>query len=119
MRNIIRWILLIVCVALGLLYLNSAAFSTWAAGGPPTEVPGAWINRAHIHLSFSISIIMTGILLFLSIKEDFKYKKSKYLKVWLIIVPIVLSYPKLIEFYLVDSCLDSGGSWSKKEFKCL
>lgn len=119
MRNLIRWILLILCIVLGLLYLNSAAFSLWAAGGPPTKVPDAWLNRSLINFSYSLSFILVGVLLFTSIKESFNYKKSKYLIACLIIVPITLGYPKLRELTLIDSCTDAGGSWSKKEFKCI
>lgn len=118
LKNIIRWVLLLGLIAMGLLYLNSTAYSLWAAGGPPTEVPHAWLNRALVHFGFSVAFIFTGIMCFKALKNGFYLKKSKLLKYWLITLLIVLGYPQLREFYLVDKCLDSGGAWSKRHFEC-
>jgi len=117
-KNIARWIALIGLIGLGLLYLNSTAFSLWAAGGPPTEVPKAWLHRALVQFGFSIASFATAIFVFKVLKPGFSFKGKKILYVWLIIVAVSISYPPIKEFILVDTCLDSGGKWSEKHFEC-
>jgi hypothetical protein len=118
LRNITRWVLLLSLIGIGLLYLNSTAYSLWAAGGPPTETSKAWLNRALVHFGFSVAFIFTGIMCFSGLQKGFNFKGSKLFRIWLITLVIVLGYPQLREFYLVDSCLDSGGAWSKRHFEC-
>jgi len=118
MRQIIRWFLTLGFIALGLLYLNSAFFSTWAAGGPPTKYPHAWAQRALQHFGFSISLIATGIMAFIGLKKNYNLKKSKYKYVWLVLLLLSLGYPKAREWLLIDKCLDSGGAWNYEYFEC-
>jgi hypothetical protein len=60
-RKIIRWGCSIPLFALGLLYLNSAAFSFWAAGGPPTPNPEQWIMRGNYHVGIAVALILISI----------------------------------------------------------
>jgi hypothetical protein len=117
-RNIIRWLLPLGLIALGLLYLNSTFFSAWVAGGPPNDYPHAWAQRALIHFGFSISLVASGLMAFVSLRTDFKWKVSKYKYLWLLILLIGLGYPKVREWVLIDKCLDSGGAWSYQYFEC-
>ena len=119
LRKVSRWILLLLLISIGLLYLNSTFYSLWAAGGPPTEVPQAWINRAIVHFGLSIFFILTGVMCFVALKKGFKLKKSKYFLFWVLAVSVALGYPQVREFLKVDSCLDSGGSWDERKFECI
>ena len=68
-RNLARWVALLVCVALALLYLNSAAYSAWLSGGPPTAIPQAWAHRALAHLCYSVAALLVGLALFRGIRS--------------------------------------------------
>jgi hypothetical protein len=118
MRQIIRWFLTLGFIALGLIYLNSTIFSTWAAGGPPTKHPHAWAQRALVHFGFCVSFIATGVMAFIGLRRDFNWRKSKYKYIWLILLLLSLGYPKAREWLLIDKCLDSGGAWSSEYFEC-
>src|SRR5579872_869252 len=52
-----RWFLGGALVIVGVLYLNSAAYSAWAAGGPPTHYPHAWLHRAALHFGYAIAAL--------------------------------------------------------------
>ncbi len=116
--NSIRWAFLLGLIASGLLYLNSAAYSAWVAGGPPNDYPHAWEQRALVHFGISISLMASGVMAFISFKSDFKWKASQYKYVWLLILLLGLGYPKTREWILTDKCLDSGGTWSSQHFDC-
>lgn len=118
LRNILRWILLLGLTAFGMLYLNSTVYSLWAAGGPPTEVPNAWLHRSLVHFGFSVALITTGIFFFRALRKGYIYKGSKAWGIWIVIITISLGGPPLREFVQIDSCLDSGGKWSKKHHEC-
>ena len=118
LRRIVRWGILIILIILGLIYLNSSVFSIWAANGPPCEIPKTYMNRALIHFCYSVSSTFTGIIIFVALKAGLKINKSILFKVWLITIITLIAYPQVREFYLVDSCHDSGGSWNKKYFEC-
>ena|SRR3989442_10188942 len=61
-----RWCVGGALVIVGLLYLNSAAYSAWAAGGPPTHYPHAWLHRAALHFGYAIAAFCTAaVVLFL------------------------------------------------------
>ncbi len=117
-KNITRWIALLGLIGFGLLYLNSTVFSLWAAGGPPTEVPNAWLHRALVHFGISVALFATGVFLFKLLKPGFSSKGKKIVYVWFVIMAIAIGYPPTKEFILVDACLDSGGKWSEKHFDC-
>ena len=105
-------------IGLSLLYLNSTAYSLWAAGGPPTEVPNAWLHRALVNFGYSISLFAGAILAFKVLKTGFSINKSKSVYIWLLIIASALVYPQAKEYLLIDSCLDSGGKWSEQYFEC-
>jgi hypothetical protein len=117
-KNILRWIALLGLIGLGLLYLNSTMFSLWAAGGPPTEVPNAWLYRALVHFGFSVALFATAIFIFKVLKPGFSFKDKKIQYIWLVVIAVTIGYPPIKKFILIDSCLDSGGKWSPDHFEC-
>jgi len=117
-KNPLRWFLLITFVIFGLLYLNGAASSWWLSWGPPTDYPEAWEQQAIKRLSISLILLFTGPMIFVALKDEFSYKKSRYIYIWVVIILASVSYPKSREWLLIDTCLDSGGKWEHKYFKC-
>jgi len=118
LKAVARWVLSVGLICLSLLYLNSAAFNSWASWGPPTKYPRAYAQIALIHLGYSIALFATGIMVFIALKKDFSWRRSKYKYIWLILLILCLGYPKAREFELIDKCLDSGGSWNNEYFEC-
>ena len=117
-RNIAKWLALIVCIVFGLLYLNGAASSWWLSWGPPTDYPKLWEHQSIKRLGYSLTLIATGFMLFIALKENFKFKESIFKYIWLLVISVSLLYPSVREFVLIDGCLDSGGKWSGKYFVC-
>ncbi len=117
-REISRWVLLLGFAAMGLLYLNSTMASLWAAGGPPTAVPNAWLHRALVHFGFSVSLLATGVCIFRTLKSGYIFKGSKTWKVWLLTVVVALGWPPFNKFLEIDSCLDLGGRWIYTHHEC-
>jgi hypothetical protein len=62
-RRIIRWGSSIPLLGLALLYLNSAAFSFWAAGGPPTPNPKEWIARGNHHFFIAMALGILALII--------------------------------------------------------
>jgi len=116
--NVFRWLFLILFTVAGLLYLNGAAYSSWVSWGPQNEYPKLLEHRSIVWLGFSIVLLSTGIVVFRSLREGYKFKVSKYIIFWLMLAIISLGYPVVREFLLIDNCLDSGGAWSAKYFDC-
>lgn len=117
-KNIARWIALIGLIGFALLYLNNIAYSLWAAGGPPTEVPKAWLHRVLVHFGFAVALFATAIFVFKVLKPGYSFKGKKILYIWFVIVAVAIGYPSIKEFFSIDTCLDSGGKWSEKHFDC-
>lgn len=117
-RNILRWLILLIFICTGLLYLNSAAFKAWVSGGPPTDYPKLWLHGSLVHFGYSLSLFTTGIMFFISLKAGFVWSKSKFKYVWLMLLLLCLGYPKIKKWILIDKCLDSGGSWNSEYFEC-
>jgi len=44
-KTIIRWLLFSGIIGFGLIYLNSAAYSTWISGGPAAKYPHTWAQK--------------------------------------------------------------------------
>jgi hypothetical protein len=113
-----RWFLSAGLIVLGSIYLNSAFFSTWAAGDSLTRRPHAWEQRALLHCGYSVGLIATGIMALIGLKTNYNWRKSKYKYIWLILLLLSLGYPKAREWILIDKCLDSGGQWDIEYFEC-
>jgi hypothetical protein len=117
-KNLVRWLLLIVCVIFGMLYLNGAFASWWASWGPLTDYPSAWVQQAIKRLCVAIAFLFTGPMIFLLLKNGYKFKNSFYKYVWLFVIILSITYPYIREFFLIDKCLDSGGAWNEEYFVC-
>lgn len=113
-----RWLALITCIVFGLLYLNGAASSWWLSWGPPTDYPKVWEHRSIVRLGYSLSLLFTGIMLFIALKENYNFRQSLFKYIWLVVVLVSLFFPSVREFMLIDSCLDSGNKWSEIHFEC-
>lgn len=115
-KNSIRWVILLVCIGVALLYLNGGLASAWVAGGPPHDYPEAWLQHSYKQLSYSVAALCTGCLLFIALGQSFTRSKAKFL--WALLLVCSLTYPHYREFMLSDTCLDSDGSWDAATFKC-
>jgi hypothetical protein len=66
LRSLCRWSGAAGLVAVGVAYLNSAAFSAWVAGGPPTDHPEVWLRRALLHVMLGgAALLLSGLWLYL------------------------------------------------------
>jgi hypothetical protein len=117
-RNTIRWLLLITCIVVGLFFLNSAAYASWVSWGPPNEYPLSWEQAAIVRLVFALAAFSVGSIFFITLRKGFSFKHPN-VKFYFFIVAVVITiaYPQAREFILIDSCLDSGGSWQSDYFQ--
>ena len=118
-RSTIRWLLLFGCITVGLFFLNSAAFASWLSWGPPNKYPLSWEQASIVRLGFALAALSVGSIFFIVLSKGFSFKAHNY-KLYFFIVVLTLSigYPKARELFLVDGCLDSGGSWQSDYFQC-
>ncbi len=111
-----RWAALLAGGALALVYLNSAAYSAWAGGGPPTTIRDAWMHRAFAHLCYAVAAALGGILLFRVIRRPPRLDRAAL--VLAVLALVVIAAPHARRFLLVNRCLDSGGRWDAAAFRC-
>jgi len=62
LRPVLRWLLLVLFIAGGLLFLNSAIFHAWAADVPPGLYPEIHRSIAGKHLLISITMFCLSVL---------------------------------------------------------
>lgn len=99
----------------GLFVLNHSFYSFWLASGPPNDYPEVWYQQGIISGSYAVALFTCGVCcqFYLS-----KLKSSYIFWFVLFLVAIGLAYPYSKEWLLIDACLDGGGSWSQKYFRC-
>lgn len=112
-RAIFRWSVLLAAIALCLIYVNSAAYRAWLAGGPPTPNPEGWLFSAGNYLSWALAFLSVGIGLFLLIGR--LPAVSKIAVAFLLLSGILAVVPSAREFVAKGSCLDAGGKRSARE----
>ena len=117
-KKIARWFLTIGLTVLGLLYLNSFIFYRWAASGPPTEIPIFLNHSALIQFGYSIALFLAAAVVFNTLKPGFSIRGTRIIYIFLMIIVFAIAYPLSKKFFLIDACLDSGGSWSEYYFEC-
>lgn len=117
-RKLIRWTFLILSLAAGLFFLNSAFFCAWVSGGPPNDYPKAWLHQSYVNFGYSGAFIATGFMGFKGLRKEFNWKKSILFYIWVPFLLYCLGGPKVRELLLTDKCLDSGGRWDKSHFEC-
>jgi hypothetical protein len=115
-RNVVAWLVLGVGIVVAALYLNSAAYSAWVAGGPPNAYPESWAQRALVHLCAAGAFVCGAVAVFRGVRS---FPRIGALTISLgLVALLLLGVGEVREFFLVDSCLDRGGSWNHEEFKC-
>ncbi|KJV06309.1 hypothetical protein VZ94_12315 [Methylocucumis oryzae] len=95
--------------------LNYSLYCFWISGGPPNDYPEAWYQQGIISGWYSITLLVSAIFAQFTLKQ---IKKSIFAKMVIVLVLLGLCYPYVRQYLLIDNCLDSGGSWSSKYFKC-
>lgn len=116
MTRVLRWAAFVAGVALALVYMNSAAYSAWAGGGPPTTVREALMHRAFAHLCYAIAAALGGLALFRLIRRSPRLDRAAL--ALLVLALVLVAAPHTRHFLLVDRCLDSGGRWDPAAFRC-
>lgn len=116
LKHVTSWGALAIFVFLFFAYLNSAVYSAWVSGGPPTPYPLGWLRRALGHLSFSAAALSVGFALFIGIRQMPKLKKTPL--VLLAVGLCLIAAPYVGRAILEDKCVDNGGSWSKSTLQC-
>jgi hypothetical protein len=111
-----RWGVLVAATGLALLYLNSAAFSAWAGGGPPTNIREAWMHHAFAHLCNGVAAALGGVILFRVVRSPPRLDRATL--ALLVIGMVFIAAPRARRFLLADRCLDSGGRWDDAAFRC-
>jgi hypothetical protein len=100
-------------VVVGLFFLGDAFFSGWVAGGPPTEYKLGWERRA------LASLFLAGASFFAA-GAAFRLPRIGKASWFLLLLAMGLAlFPLLAREILIDSCLDSGGSWSYEFLECV
>lgn len=112
----IRWIILLASIVAAAVYLNSAAFSAWVAGGPPNPYPEAWGQRALVHLCMAGTILLAGIAVFRVVGSFPSLGRTTILL--FILALLIFGVPYVREFLQSDACLDSGGRWNSGTYQC-
>lgn len=115
LKIVIRWLSLIAGIVMFALYLNSAAYRAWVAGGPPTPNPEGWLFSAWNAWSFAC--LSGGIGAFIAVGK--LPALSKVGVAFLLLAVALWLFPFGREFVASDACLDGGGKWSAPELRCL
>jgi hypothetical protein len=114
--RVARWAALAGFGGAALLFLNSALFSGWVAGGPPTQYKEAWEHRALQQLCRAVAFALFAGVAFRWLVPPLRFRPL--LAVLTVAALAVLVVPSAREFMLVDACLDSGGRWATVAFVC-
>lgn len=115
-KTISRWLVLAGANAVALVYLNSAIYRAWLAGGPPNSNPEGWLFSSINYLFAAVAFVIGGIAAFRLIGHLPSLHKSSVILFG--IAALVGIIPVAREFIAVDICLDAGGRWSKPELRC-
>jgi hypothetical protein len=111
-----RWGTLAIFGVLALLFLNSALYSAWAAGGPPAQFKAAWEHRALQQFCRAMAFVLFASTVFCSLTLPLRIRPLRLIVAVLGVA--LLLVPAAHEFMLVDACLDSGGRWGGATFVC-
>lgn len=115
-RAIVGWGVLAIGVFVGLVYLKSAAYRAWLAGGPPSDNPEGWLFSALNYLSWGVAIVLASAGLFLLL-GGLRARPRAALAL-LLISAIFGIFPTAREYLASDACLDGGGTWLAQELRC-
>jgi hypothetical protein len=116
-KSIAQWTALLVMIALGIFYLNSALYRVWIAGGPPNSNPEGWLFSASNYFCAAVAFIVAGVGAFLLIGRIPLLHKGS---VVLLVIAVAFGITSFVrEFVAIDRCLDASGQWSKSELRCV
>ncbi len=115
-RSASAWVALLGAVLASLLYLNSAVYSAWLGGGPPTTIREAWMQRAFAHLCYAAGAMFIGIGAFRFIRRLPRFDRVGLVLV--LLAGVAVAAPKFRRFILVGGCNDAGGHWAETSFRC-
>jgi uncharacterized BrkB/YihY/UPF0761 family membrane protein len=115
-RERLRWGLSAIFVTCGLLFLNDAVFSLWAAGGPPTEHKSGWERRAVGSFLLFFACILGGIAVFRAVPRLPTPGRVAWLAAGAAVAFAVA--PWVVRQAQIDNCLDSGGRWGYSTLEC-
>jgi hypothetical protein len=114
--RIFGWLLALLVGVAGLFFLKDAAFSAWAAGGPPGDYKLGWERRSLASLSWALACFLAGALL---LRAPARLSRPGLVAGILAVTAISLAAaPFVAREMLIDSCLDSGGRWSAALIEC-
>lgn len=115
--RVARWSALLLLVMVGLLLLNDAFFSGWMAGGPPNEHKLGWERRSLASLLMATASFFAAGAAFRAIPRIPRIGKVAWVLVFF--AAVLAASPFVVREVLIDSCLDSGGSWSHDFLECV
>ncbi len=106
-----------VLVVYGLFLLNHVFYSLWSstAGISPNQYEAIWYQEALSSFTYAVLVFF---LAFLTRVKWERIKSNRCIHASILIVVLFLAFPHVREYILIDSCLDSGGTWSYKYFQC-
>ena len=113
---LLKWFALLSLVAIGLAYLNGAAFSAWMSGGPPNPYPVGWGRRSLGQLSFALAAFVGAFGVFRAIGKAPSISRSGVLL--LVVAALLVLAPYLARFVIGNACVDQGGGWSNLTLEC-
>jgi hypothetical protein len=115
--RIARWSALLLLAVVGLLLLNDALFSGWMAGGLPNEHKLGWERRSLASLLMAAASFLAAGAAFRVIPRIPRIGKLSWA---LVLAAVALAgSPFVAREVLIDSCRDSGGSWSRDFLECV
>lgn len=114
--TIARWLVLLVSCVVSLFFLNDAFFSGWVAGGPPGPHKLGWERRAFNSLLLAGASLVGGIGAFRALGRFPQIGIASWLMIAL--AGSLALTPFVTREFLVDTCLDKGGSWSASFLEC-
>ena len=116
-QKVLSLLTTIVLVVYGLFLLNHVFYSLWSSttGISPNQYETLWYQEALGSFTYAV---LAFFLAFLTRVKWELIKSNRYIHVSILIVMLFLAFPHVREYMLIDSCLDSGGTWSYKYFQC-
>lgn len=114
-RAVVRWVATGAAAVVAALYANSAAYSAWLSGGPPTPVPAAWLHRAFAHACFAGAALALAAVMFMLLGRR---RRARAALLFAALAVLLVLLPRARVFLLADRCLDAGGSFDAVTFAC-
>jgi hypothetical protein len=85
---------------------------------PPNDIQNVWVHEAWRRFGYGLGSILAGVVVFLTTKKDFQIRKSRIVTVLVSLIVLLILFPYARREIIVNSCLDSGGSWDQQHDEC-